>query len=120
MFGFEGKAPLIYLNASMFVQIIPDPASPTEEVRKGFLNESLQTAFPNNVLMSKFQDECAKVNSPSVSLEERGGVSRALSHLKENDTIPLALKRAVFDRLKKLFFTLPMKNFNQMMLQTFD
>ncbi len=72
---------------------------------QGFLNESLQTAFPNNVLMSKFHDECAKVNSPSVSLEERGGVSRALSHLKEYDTIPLALKRAVFDRLKKNVYT---------------
>ncbi len=39
-----------------------------------------------------------KVNNPSESSsEERGGVSRALSHLKENDTIWLALKRAVFD-----------------------
>jgi len=35
------------------------------------------------------------------SSEERGGVSGALSHLKENDTILLALKRAGFDRLKK-------------------
>ncbi len=41
--------------------------------------------------------------------EERGGVSRALSHLNEIDTIMLALKRVVFDRLKKVFFTLPMK-----------
>ncbi len=64
-----------------------------------FLNESLQTAFPFNVLISKFQMNAAKVNSPSESGEERGGVSRALFHLKENDTISLALKRAVFDRL---------------------
>ncbi len=52
----------------------------------------------------------AKVNSPSKSSsEERDGVSRAHAHLahahlKENDTIPLALKRAVFGRLKNLFF----------------
>ncbi len=54
-----------------------------------FLNESLQTAFPNNVLISKFQDECG----PSVSarLEERGEVSGALSHLK-NDTMTLVWK----------------------------
>ncbi len=72
------------------------------------------------MLISKFQMNAVKVNSPSESsLEERGGVSRALSHLKENDTILLALKRAVFDRHIFLFFTLPKKNFNQIMLQTF-
>ncbi len=31
-FVFEGNAPSIYLNAFMLVQIIRDPASPTEEV----------------------------------------------------------------------------------------
>ncbi len=31
-FGFEGKAPSIYLNSSMFARIIRDPASSTEEV----------------------------------------------------------------------------------------
>ncbi len=31
-FGFEGNAPSIYLNASMFAQIIRYPASPPEEV----------------------------------------------------------------------------------------
>ncbi len=45
--------------------------------------------------------DAAKVNSPS----ERGGVSRALSHLKENDTIRLTLKRAVFDWLKIVVYT---------------
>ncbi len=45
--------------------------------------------------------DAAKVNSPSV----RGGVSSALSHLKENDTIRLALKRAVFDWLKIAVYT---------------
>ncbi len=54
-FGSEGNAPSIYINASMFARIIHDPASPPEE---GFLNESLQIAFPNNVLISKFHDEC--------------------------------------------------------------
>ncbi len=47
----------------------------------------------------------AKVNSPSESgSEERGGVSRAHLHLKENATKRLALTRAVFDRFKKVFF----------------
>ncbi len=91
----EDYATSIYLNASMFTQIIRDPASPTEEVSTRFFLLILQTAFPNNVLVSKFQDECVERS------EERGGVSRALSHLKENDTIRLALKTAVFDRLKK-------------------
>ncbi len=57
-FDFEGNAPLIYINVSMFARIIRDPASPPEEVSIRFLNESLQTAFPNNVLISKFHDEC--------------------------------------------------------------
>ncbi len=61
----------------MFVQIIHDP--PTEEVSIMFCNESLQIAFPNNVLVSKFQDECGQ--SKTVSLraarKKRGRVSRA-------------------------------------------
>ncbi len=48
------------------------------------------------MLISKFHMNAAEVNSPSESgWEERGGVSRALSHLKENDTIGLALKIAI-------------------------
>ncbi len=35
-FGFEGKAPSIYLNASMFARFICDPASSTEEVSTRF------------------------------------------------------------------------------------
>ncbi len=31
-FGFEGKAPSVYLNASMFARINRNPASSTEEV----------------------------------------------------------------------------------------
>ncbi len=49
------RAPPIYLNASMFVRIIRDPASPTEEVSIRFFYESLQIAFPNNMLVSKFR-----------------------------------------------------------------
>ncbi len=58
---FEGNAPPIYLNASIFVRIIHDPASPTEEVCFFFFvfYESLKIAFPNNVLVSKFHDECS-------------------------------------------------------------
>ncbi len=61
----------------------------------------------------------AKVSPSESGSEERGGVSRALSHLKETDTISPTLKIDVFDRLKKFVFTLPLKNFNQTMLQTF-
>ncbi len=54
----------------------------------------------------------AKVNRPSESgLEERGGVSRAHLHLKENATKRLALKRAVFDRVKHLFFYTTIEKF---------
>ncbi len=44
----------IYINASMFARIIRDPASSTEEVSIRFFYESLQIAFPNNVLVSQF------------------------------------------------------------------
>ncbi len=72
------KSKVSKVNASMFARIICDPASPPEKVSTRFFNEYLQIAFPNNVLISKFHDECAKVNSPSESgSEERGGVSRA-------------------------------------------
>ncbi len=56
-FVCEGNASPIYLNASMFARIIRDPASPTEEVSICFFYESLQIAFPNNVLVSKFHDD---------------------------------------------------------------
>ncbi len=46
---------LIYLNASMFARIIRDPASTYRRSEyKGFY-ESLQIAFPNNVLVSQFR-----------------------------------------------------------------
>ncbi len=69
-FVCEGNAPPIYLNASIFAQISRDPASPPEEVSMFFFNESLQIAFPNNVLVSKFHDECG-LSLPS--LRERLG-----------------------------------------------
>ncbi len=54
-FIFEGNAPILNLpNTSMFTRIIRDPASSTEEVSISFFYESLQIAFPNNVLVSKF------------------------------------------------------------------
>ncbi len=45
----------ICLNASMFARIIRDPASSTEEVSIRVFYESLQIAFPNNVLVSQFR-----------------------------------------------------------------
>ncbi len=39
----------ICLNVSMFVRIIRDPASSTEEVSIRVFYKSLQIAFPNNV-----------------------------------------------------------------------
>ncbi len=53
-FVFEGNVPPIYLNASMFTQIICDPASLTEEVSIRFFYQSLPINFPNNVLVSTF------------------------------------------------------------------
>ncbi len=53
MIVFKRNAPPIDLNASMFAQIICDPATPTEEVYVFY--EPLQIAFPNNVLVSKFR-----------------------------------------------------------------
>ncbi len=44
-----------YLNVFMFMQIICDPASTTEEVSIRFFYESLQITFPNNVLTWKFR-----------------------------------------------------------------
>ncbi len=57
-FVSEGNAPPIYLNAFIFARIIRHPASPPEEVSVRFFNESLQITFPNDVLVSKFHDEC--------------------------------------------------------------
>ncbi len=51
---FKGMHPPIYLNAFMFARIIRDPASAREEVSIKLFYESLQIAFPNNVLVSKF------------------------------------------------------------------
>ncbi len=45
----------ICLNAYMFARIIRDPASSTEEVSIRVFYESLQIAFPNNVLVSQFR-----------------------------------------------------------------
>ncbi len=53
-FVFEGNAPPINLNLFMFTRIIRDPASPTEEASIRFFYESLQIAFPNNMLVNKF------------------------------------------------------------------
>ncbi len=65
----------ICLNASMFARIIRDPASSTEEVSIRFFYESLQIAFPNNVLVSQFRSW--SLQSARHSTEKRGGVSRA-------------------------------------------
>ncbi len=54
VFVFEGNAPLDLPKSSMFSPIIHDPASPTE-VSIRFFYESLQIAFPNSVLVSKFR-----------------------------------------------------------------
>ncbi len=76
MFVFEGNA--IYINASMFGRIIRDPASPPEEVSIKEQNESLQTAFPNNVLISKFNDECGWSKQSPREQRKRGAESEEL------------------------------------------
>ncbi len=54
-FRFEVNAPILDLNASLFTQIIRDPASSTEEVNIRVVYESLQIDFPNNVLVSQYR-----------------------------------------------------------------
>ncbi len=66
----------ICLNASMFVQIICDPASPTEVCIRVFY-ESLQIAFPNNVLVSQFRGW--SLQSARHPMEERGGSAELIS-----------------------------------------
>ncbi len=66
----------------MFVRIIHDPASSTEEVSIRGFYESLQIAFPNNVPVSQFRGR--SLQSARHSTEERGGVSRAHYHLKQH------------------------------------
>ncbi len=54
-FALKGmRRSLIYINVSMFKQIIRDPASSREIV----FDESLQIAFANNVLINQFQGWC--------------------------------------------------------------
>ncbi len=54
----------------------------------------------------------AKVNSLSESgSEDRGGVSRAHYHLKLHVRKQLALKRAVFDRVKRVLFYTTIEKF---------
>ncbi len=60
----------IYINASMFARIIRDPDSPTEVVSIRVFYESLQIAFPNNVLVSQFRG--CSLQSARQSTEERG------------------------------------------------
>ncbi len=54
-FVCEGNEPPIYLNASMFAKIIQ---LHLQKKCVRFFNEFLQIAFPDNVLVSKFYDEC--------------------------------------------------------------
>ncbi len=54
----------------MFTRIIRDPALSTEVVSLRVFDESLQIAFPNNVLVNQ---------SARHPTEERGGVSRVIS-----------------------------------------
>ncbi len=50
------------------------------------------------------------------STEERGRVSRAHWHLKQHGLDQRDENRADFDSVKEVFFTLPLRNFNQSIL----
>ncbi len=54
----KGMHPPIYLNASVHANHSWSSFTYRRSEFKCFLNESLQTAFPNSVLISKFHDEC--------------------------------------------------------------
>ncbi len=84
-FIWEGTAPLIYLNASMFARIIRDPASSTEEVSVRFLMNLCKSLFLIMCLLASFTMNAANVYHLSESgSEKRGGVSRAYLHLKRH------------------------------------
>ncbi len=106
---------LIYINASVFVRIIRDPASSTEEVTIRVFYESLQIAFPNNVLVCQFHGWSSQYCSSPHGREGRGQQS-SLAFKATWTKKQLVENRADFDRVKKLFFTLPLRNFNQSML----
>ncbi len=84
---------------------------------KGFY-ESLQIAFPNNVLVNQFRGW--SLQSARHSTEERWrGQQSSLAFKATWTTKRLDENRADFDRVKKVFFTLPLRNFNQSMLYNF-
>ncbi len=87
----------ICLNVSMFARIIRDPASPTEEVSIRFFYESLQY--------------CSSPYGREGWSQQSSWAFKATWTKKR-----LAKNRAGFDRVKKVFFTLPLRNFNQSML----
>ncbi len=88
----------------MFAQIIRDPASSTEEVNISFFYESLQIAFPNNVLLvSKFRGWSLKSARHSTEREGRGQQSSLAFKATWTKKL-LAENRSDFDRVKKVLF----------------
>ncbi len=77
----------------MFVRIIHDPASSTEEVSIIVFYESLHIAFSNNVLVSNF---CGR---------EGRGQQSSLAFKGTWTKKQLAENRAEFDRVKGFFYT---------------
>ncbi len=69
------------------------------------------------MIVSKFRG--LSLQSAHHPTKERGGVSRAHLHLKQHGLEWLAENRADFDSVKMVFFILPLRNFNQSMLQAF-
>ncbi len=78
-FIWEGNAPLIYLNASTFVQIIRDPASSTEEVSVRFLMNLCKSLFLIMCLLASFTMNAANVYHLSESARKRGAGSAELT-----------------------------------------
>ncbi len=100
----------------MFARIIRDPVSSTEEVSIRFFYESLQIAFPDNVLVSQFRS-WSKQYCWSPHRREGRGEQSSLAFKATWTKKQLSENRADFDGKKKVFFTLPLRNFNQSMLQ---
>ncbi len=105
---WKGIHPPICLNASIFVRIIRDPASPREEVSVRFFNESLQIAFPNNILISKLP-------SPRERLRREGRGEQSLFAFKEAFKNTAWVRRSCFWQGKDCVVI----HFKQTMLQTF-
>ncbi len=87
---------------------------------QGFLNESLQTAFPNNVLVIKFHNEYGwSKQSLRVQLGREGRSQQSSLTFKGEWHNTAWSETSCFWQAKEVFFFTPMNFFYETMLQIF-